>query len=110
MNKIGTLKGINVYKIEFAEYVNNRFYKDNKVIYLVGNELIRNNEVIGTYDGYSVTEFDISDRRKYYELPKIKVDAETKINFASTEDILSKVYETDYFSNMIDLDTFLKEN
>ena len=136
---VGIYKGIKVYKVTLPEYVNGRLYKDEDNIYLIDGELIYKNKVFAKYDGNYVTEYDVHERAEFYIIPKLKVDtrgveftssigtADRDTNLDSevkTEDavvsstfkpedvtdVLTSVYETDYFSSMTDIDAFLKAN
>lgn len=136
---VGKFKGIPVYKSNMVDYVNNRHYYDEDNIFLIDGELIYKNEIFAKYDGNYVTEYDPHKRAEYYTIPAIKVDkrgveftssigtdegdsysnSETKTEDAApvsdfkpedVTDVLTSVYETDYFSSMTDIDAFLKAN
>ena len=136
---IGKYKRIMVYKVTLPEYVNGRLYKDEENMYLIDGELIYKNEIFAKYDGNYVTEYDPHERATYYTIPAIKIEdrgvefttslssEKSDINLKSEiesedtapvsnfqpEDVeatLAGVYETDYFSSMIDIDAFLKSN
>ena len=136
---IGKYKGIKVYRVTLPEYVNNRLYKDEENMYLIDGELIYKNEIFAKYDGNYVTEYDPHQRATYYTIPAIKVrtpeepstssigtadgdtnsETETETPEVGTTsdfkpedvtDVLTSVYETDYFSSMTDIDAFLKSN
>jgi hypothetical protein len=133
---VGTYKGIKVYRATLPEYVNGRLYKDEFNIYLIDGELIYKNEIIAKYDGNYVTEYDPQERAEYYTVPAINrgvdfissigtaegdtnSDSETKTEDAvassdfqpeDVTDVLTSVYETDYFSSMTDIDAFLQAN
>ena len=136
---VGKYKGIKVYRVSLPEYVNGRLYKDEDNIYLIDGELIYKNEIFAKYDGNYVTEYDRHERATYYTVPAIKMESrdvefsssigtargstnsnfETKTENAAVssnfepEDVdatLTRVYETDYFSSMTDIDAFLKSN
>ena len=130
---VGKYKGIKVYKVTFSEYVNSRLYKNKDNIYLIDGELIYNNEAFASYNGNYVSDYDPHKKRTFYTVPTFTVNkegydtangnSETKISSTSgnetktkitppksVEETLAGVYETDYFSDMIDIDAFLKAN
>ena len=120
MNKdfIGNFQGIPVYKTTKEEYIKNRCYnRGSDIIYLINDELIRENIIFGKLHGNSVEEYDRYTRGLFYlpsrvveekkpekvaEAPKT-AKSETKI-----EEIISGVYNTDYFCGMSEVDAFLK--
>ena len=135
-NIVGTYKSKRVYRVTLPEYVNGRLYKDEENIYLINGELIYKNEIFAKLDGNYVTEYDPNERATFYTVPKsgagtdpipaIKVeDRGTKVSFSTgtaegdivsnfqpedVTDVLTSVYEIDYFSGMTDIDAFLKSN
>ena len=138
-NIIGKYQGREVYKVTLSEYVNNRYYKDKYYVFLIDGELIYNNEAFASYDGNYVSVYDYGKKRTFYEVPAFTASGgignkslyeegydtadgnfetetsstsgnETKIPPKSVEETLAGVYETDYFSGMIDVDAFLKSN
>lgn len=137
---IGAYHGIPVYKITFPEYVNDRCYKnDEEIAYLIDGKLIKSNKVFATYDGNYVHPIDEYKQEVFYTIPAIKVNGRG-VNFSSSigaaeegsdskvetkkentgyvsdfqpesvEMTLAGVYETDYFSQMTNVDEFLKIN
>lgn len=137
---IGAYHGIPVYEITFPEYVNDRCYKNGEEIaYLIDGKLIKSNKVFATYDGNYVHPIDEYKQEVFYTVPAIKVNSRG-VNFTSSigmdeegsdskveteiedtgyvsefqpEDVettLAGVYETDYFSQMTNVDEFLKAN
>ena len=136
---IGKYKGIKVYGVSLPEYVNSRLYKDEENMYIIDGELIYKNKIFAKYDGNYVTEYDPHKRAEYYTIPAIKVsnrgveftssigtadgdtnsETETETEYTApvsdfkpedVTDVLTSVYETDYFSSMTDIDAFLKSN
>ena len=129
---IGKFHGIPVYKTNMIEYVNNRYYKDEENMYLIDGELIYKNEIFAKYDGNYVSELDAHLRREFYTIPAIKVRAPEELSTSSigmdegdmvsknemknsfqpedVTDVLTSVYDTDYFANVTDIDAFLKSN
>ena len=133
---VGKFKGIKVYRVTLPEYVNGRLYKDEENMYLIDGELIYKNEIFAKYDGNYVTEYDPHQRATYYTIPAINrgveftssigtadrdtnSNSETETEYTAPvsdfqpEDVeatLAGVYETDYFSSMMDIDAFLKAN
>ena len=129
---VGKFKGIPVYKSNMVDYVNNRRYYDEDNMFLINGELIYKNEIFAKYDGNYVTEYDPHQRATYYTIPAIKVRTpeepstssigmnegdmvsknEMKNSFQPEDvtDVLTSVYDTDYFANMTDIDAFLKSN
>ena len=128
---VGKYKGIKVYRVTLPEYVNGRLYKDEDNMYLIDGDIIYKNEIFAKYDGTYVSELDAHLRKEYYTVPAIKIESrgvdftsslgteegdmvsnsEMKASGASAvEETLAGVYETDYFSSMIDIDAFLKSN
>ena len=132
---VGKFKGIPVYKSNIVDYVNNRYYYDQENMYLIDGELIYKNEIFAKYDGKYVSELDAHLRSTFYTVPAIrgvkstssigtekgdtnsKSETKTEDAVASSEfkpedvtDVLTSVYDRDYFSNMTDIDAFLKSN
>ena len=129
---IGKYRGIKVYKVTLPEYVNGRLYKDEDNIFLIDGELIYRNEIFAKYDSKYVSELDAHLRREFYTVPAIKVRTPEKPSTSSigmnegdmvsknemknsfqpedVTDVLTSVYDTDYFANMTDIDAFLKSN
>lgn len=137
---IGAYHGTPVYEITFPEYVNDRCYKNGEEIaYLIDGKLIMSNKVFATYDGNYVHPIDEYKQEVFYTIPAIKVSSRG-VNFTSSigateegsdsknemkipetgtvsdfevkdvETTLAGVYETDYFSQMTNVDEFLKIN
>ena len=136
---IGKYQGREVYKVTLSEYVNNRYYKDKYYVFLIDGELIYNNEAFASYDGNYVSFYDPHKKRTFYTVPTFTANGsigkegydtangnsetktfstsgnETKTETEMTpsksvEETIEGVYETDYFSDMIDIDAFLKAN
>lgn len=132
---VGKFKGIPVYKSNMVDYVNNRRYYDEDNMFLINGELIYKNEIFAKYDGNYVSELDAHLRSTFYTVPAIrgvkstssigtekgdtnsKSETKTEDAVASSEfkpedvtDVLTSVYDRDYFSNMTDIDAFLKSN
>ena len=122
-DKIGTFKGIPVYETTVVEYVNKKYYETNECMFLIDKDLIYKNELFGKYDGYAVELYDPHERAVFYTIPieKPKSEAvskteteiaaaveETTARVLDVEETLKGVYDTDYFSGMIDVDAFLK--
>lgn len=136
---VGKYRGIKVYKVTFPEYVNSRLYKNKDNIYLIDGELIYNNEAFASYNGNYVSDYDSHKKRTFYTVPTFTASGgigntslpkegydmangnsetktsstsgnETKTKTKSVEETIEGVYETDYFSDMTDVDAFLKAN
>lgn len=129
---IGKYQGKEVYKVTLSEYVNNRYYKDKYYVFLIDGELIYNNEAFASYDGNYVSLYDPHKKRTFYTVPTFTVNKEwydtangnfdskdskeisstsgNETKTKSVEETLAGVYETDYFSDMINIDAFLKMN
>ena len=71
-NKIGSFEGVPVYKVSAPSFVGNKYYLDDKNIYLINGELIRNNLVFGTYDGEYVREYPKLEWRNFYHYEPAK--------------------------------------
>lgn len=137
---VGAYHGTPVYEITFPEYVNDRCYKtEEDIAFLIDGKLIKSNKVFATYDGNYVHPIDEHKQEVFYTVPAIKVSSRG-VNFTSSigaaeegrdsknemksedtgyvsnfqpEDVettLAGVYETDYFSGMMDVDAFLNSN
>lgn len=90
-DKIGIFRGVPVYRVSVMDYINSNYYKDDGSMYLINEDLIYKNEIIGQYDGEYVHEADVptvfyheiehpaKPRRniKEKEVPKVKT-AETR--------------------------------
>lgn len=123
-NLVGKYRGTPVYRTSLPEYVNGRYYKsDDSVIYLIDQDMIRENVIFAKYDGKVVEEYDRHERAVYYTVPKITpvpaakeaetANCEPKTSSSvgkSVEETIAGVYETDYFANMTDINAFLKSN
>ena len=125
--RIGRYHGIPVYKTTIPDYVNGRKYYDDENMFLINGDLIYKNEYFGKLDEKTglVEEYDLHERATFYTIPKIKVK-ERGVNFTASmeapktevvsnfapkdvDTTLAGVYETDYFSSMLDVDKFLAE-
>ena len=120
--RIGKYHGIAVYKTTLPHYINGRKYYDDENMFLINGELIYKNEYFGKIFDESaglVKEYDLHERTTFYTIPKVKVK-ERGVNFTASmeasnfapKDVdatLAGVYETDYFSSMLDVDKFLTE-
>lgn len=119
--RIGKYHGIPVYKTTHPDYVNERKYYDDENMFLINEDLIYKNQYFGKLDENTglVDEYDQHKRTTYYTIPKIKVK-EREVNFTASmeasnfapkdvDTTLAGVYETDYFSSMLDVDKFLAE-
>lgn len=119
--RIGKYHGIPVYKTTLRDYVNERKYYDDENMFLINEDLIYKNQYFGKLDEKTglVDEYDQHKRTTYYTIPKIKVK-ERGVNFTASmeasnfapkdvDTTLAGVYETDYFSSMLDVDKFLAE-
>lgn len=137
---IGAYHGTPVYEITFPEYVNDRCYKtEEDIAFLIDGKLVKSNKVFATYDGNYVHPIDEHKQEVFYTIPAIKVNSRG-VNFTSSigateegsdsknetknedtgyvsnfeakdvETTLAGVYETDYFSQMTNVDEFLKIN
>jgi hypothetical protein len=62
----GKYKGTPVYKVSAIDFVKDRCYEDDKNIYLIDRELIRNNEVFASWNGVEVNEYYGGDRYVFY--------------------------------------------
>ena len=138
MVTIGTYTGIKVFRVNLTEFINQKLYNDSENMYLIGEDLILENEVIGRYDGKFVKELDLHKRYTFYhnnvqvwgeEENSYKINVtpdgqqnfevkftyptgETKNETKNSTDVdatLAGVYDTDYFSGMTDIDAFLKD-
>lgn len=134
---MGKFQGIKVYKTTLPEYVNMRLYKDEENMYIIDDDMIYKNEIFAKWDGKYVNELEPRQRAVYYTIPKVKVEnrgtqsangndireytfdisfssgkmtVEEKNEPVEVEDVLAGVYDTDYFSGMMDIDAFLKSN
>lgn len=67
--RIGKYNGIDCYKITREEYIKERFYKNNEVIFIIDKDMVYKNVVIGTYDGEYVNDYDRHRQYTYYEEP-----------------------------------------
>jgi hypothetical protein len=135
---IGKFNGRRVYKTNTTDYINKRLYNNEEDIFLINREMIYKNEVFATYDGTYVKELDYNQKYEFYRIPepatveaKVVIDGkgvkyveyETNLSIpvgnsknetkTSTEKVdaeatIAGVYDTDYFSGMIDIDAFLK--
>ena len=125
---IGKFQGKKVFKVTFPEYVNSRLYRNEDYIFLVDGELIYNNEAFASYDGNYVSVYDYDKKRIFYEVPTFTVgnkplneEGSNATNGKSeptsgneimppksVQETIKEVYETDYFSGMMDVDVFLK--
>ena len=66
MVTIGTYTGIKVFRVNLTEFINQKLYNDSENMYLIGDDLILKNEVIGKYDGKFVKELDLHKRYTFY--------------------------------------------
>ena len=108
-------------------------YNDSENMYLIGEDLILKNEVIGRYDGKYVKDLDphqrytfyhntvkewgkeedsykivaTPDGNQYFEVKFAHPTGDSK-NSTDVDATLAGVYDTDYFSGMTDIDEFLK--
>jgi hypothetical protein len=97
-NKIGTFEGVPVYKISAPSFIGNKYYLDDKNIYLVNGELSQSNIVFASYDGNYVHPKD--ERREFYvpiKAKPVETPAETTepmetCEAGTAEDILAGVY------------------
>jgi hypothetical protein len=80
--RVGTFTGIPVYKTTKTEYIYKQLYLDDNVIYLIDDQMIKDNEVFADYDGKYVHEYDIKDRGIYYNIP---IAGMKTANFSKTE-------------------------
>ena len=103
VGKIGTFEGKPVYKTNYASYVGNKNYLDDKRIYLINGELIQNNVVFASYDGDYVHDYPKHKQREYYIMPPkakpVDIPAETAapisaLDAGTAEAILASVYTT----------------
>ena len=134
---IGKYSGRKVYKTNTTDYINKRLYNNEEDIFLINREMIYKNEVFATYDGTYVKELDYNQKYEFYRKPepatveaKVVTDGkglryveyETNLSVpvgnsknevkTSTEKVdveatIAGVYDTDYFSGMMDIDAFL---
>ena len=120
MKPFGRYTGRSVYKVDLASYVGNRYYDDEQDMYLIGEDLIYKNQIIGHWDGAMVHEYDPNERSTFYiktvkKEPKVKtsevhvvakptevyveptyykaVEVASSQPTASVEEILAGVYE-----------------
>ena len=134
---IGKYQGREVYKVTLSEYVNRRYYKDKYYVFLINGELIYNNEVFASYDGNYVSDYDPHKKRTFYTVPTFTANNKTlskegydttngklepkgfektsstsgiETKTKSIEETLAGVYDTDYFTEMTNVDAFLKAN
>lgn len=132
MVTIGTFTGIKVFKVNLTEFINQKLYNDSENMYLIGEDLILKNEVIGRYDGKYVKELDPHQRYTFYhntvrEENSYKIVATPdsnqyfEVKFAhpvgesknettnlDADAILAGVYDTDYSKYFTDIDMFLE--
>jgi hypothetical protein len=71
-NKIGTFEGTPVYKISAPSFIGNKYYLDDKNIYLVNGELVRNNVVFASYNGEYVNDYPKSEYRNFFHEEPVK--------------------------------------
>lgn len=103
-NMIGRYNGRKVYRTTLPEYVNGRYYKNEEDVYLIDTDLIFRNEIIASYDGKYVSEYDLKDRATYYTIPvevaktanKEKNETEIPSSTGTAEEVLAGLYDTDY--------------
>ena len=107
-DRIGKFEGMPVYATTAPAYIMKKYYNDNSAIYLIGDSLIRSNEVFARYDGKEVHEIDLHERYRFYNpeekekrtntpaTPEITVSYpnpnKTPILTKSAEEILQGVY------------------
>jgi hypothetical protein len=115
---IGKYQGIPVYETTKEEYIKNHCYSsEDNIIYLIDDKLIRENLIFGKLHGNSVEEYDRHMRGLFY-LPnrvveekkpeKVAEAPKTEKSEMKIEEIISGVYNTDYFCGMSEVDAFLK--
>ena len=90
-------------------YIGNEYFADEQDMYLIGRDLIYKNQIIASWDGYMVHEYDPNERSTFY-IDTVKKDPEVKSpdvyvvakpveafiesqSAASAEDILAGVYK-----------------
>jgi hypothetical protein len=137
MVTIGTYTGIKVFRVNLTEFINQKLYNDSENMYLIGEDLILKNEVIGRYDGKYAKELDLHQRytfyhntvkewgkeensykivatpdgNQYFEVKFAHPVGETKNETKTLIDadaILAGAYDTDYSKFFIDIDAFLE--
>lgn len=107
----GKFNGIKVYETNLPSYVGNKYYDDEVNMYLIDDDLIYKNQIIGHWDGSMVHEWDPHKRTVFYRKtvtkdPEVKpteviveptyyeaVEVAGSQPTASAEDILAGVYE-----------------
>lgn len=110
MNVFGRFEGTNVYKIDLQTYIKYEYYLDDEDMYLINDDLIYKNQIIGRWDGKHVHEWSPRERTTFYdynfkeEEPVVEYIAETDepvvnveinletIEAASAEELLAGVY------------------
>ena len=112
MNKIGIYGGRKVFRVDLTAYVGDKLYNDSENIYLIDEDLILENEVIGKYDGRFVEELDKHKRYTFFH-NSIASDGNQHFTYSTGEsknadDLFNGVYDTDYSKYFTDLDEFLK--
>ena len=73
----GKFNGIKVYETNLPSYVGNKYYDDEVNMYLIDDDLIYKNQIIGHWDGSMVHEWDPHKRTVFYR-NTVKKEPETK--------------------------------
>lgn len=109
---MGKYTGIKVYKTTLPEYIDEKLYRDKENMYMIDGEIIYKNEIFAKWDGKYVKELDPQERAVYFTVPAVKKEEieklKKRIENIGVEEVITGVYETDYFSGMTDIDAFLK--
>ena len=90
MKPFGRYNGKNVYKVDLASYVGNRYFADEEDMYLVGEDLIYKNQIIGHWDGNMVHEYDPHERSTFY-VKTVKKGPEQEVT-KPVEEIVEPTY------------------
>lgn len=110
MKHLGTYKGITCYECTCKEYINE--YKNGRdngnVIFIIDGEMVRNNVIIGYYDGKTVEDsYDgiVYYKNKTKETKEIKETKEVKkqevFENVKVEDMVKEINFSDY-SGVVD--------
>ena len=101
MKNIGAYNGITCFECNEAEYFNCYYSgkaKDN--IYIINGTMVRNNRIIGHYDGRRVKEYGGNE---FYFKPKEEAEEEERVVVSKPADIDFSVYSKvvdEFFENL----------
>ena len=96
MKSIGTYNGDICYDCTYDEYM--KLYNSNKCgdgIYIIKEQMVKKNRLIGHYDGEKVVEYGGNEFyvKPKYETVEVKVNKTADINFSDYSKVVDEFFE-----------------